>query len=52
MSDEEQIRAVIATWLKASAANDIDTVLDLMTEDAVFLRSGCPPMQGLSLIHI
>lgn len=46
MSDEEQIRAVIATWLKASAANDLNTVLDLMTEDAVFLRPGCLPMQG------
>ena len=45
-SDLQQIRAVIATWLKASAENDLDTVLGLMTEDAVFLRPGCPPMRG------
>ena len=45
-SDQQQIRAVIATWLKASAENDLDTVLGLMTEDAVFLRPGCPPMRG------
>lgn len=45
-SDQQQIRDVIATWLKASADNDLDTVLGLMTEDAVFLRPSCPPMRG------
>jgi len=45
-SDQQQIRDVIATWLKASADNDLDTVLGLMTEDAVFLRPGCPPMRS------
>jgi len=43
--DEDQIRAVIATWLTASKAGDVDTVLGLMTDDVVFLVPGRPPMR-------
>lgn len=43
-SDEQQIRDLVATWLCASKAGDVDTVLSLMTEDVVFLRPGCSPM--------
>lgn len=44
--DEHAIRDVVATWHRATAAGDIDTVLGLMAEDAVFLVAGHPPLRG------
>lgn len=44
-SDEDQIRQLVATWLAASKAGDVDTVLSLMTDDVVFLVPGRPPMR-------
>ena len=44
--DEQAIRDLIALWHRATAAGDVDTVLDLMTDDVVFLVAGQPPMQG------
>jgi uncharacterized protein (TIGR02246 family) len=44
--DRQQIRDLISTWIRASAEDDIDTVLSLMAEDVVFLRPGQPPMRG------
>src|SRR5215468_9344982 len=41
--DEGAIRVLIETWMKASQAGDIDTVLDLMTEDVVFMVPGREP---------
>jgi uncharacterized protein (TIGR02246 family) len=38
--DEAAIRAVVARWMEASRAGDLETVLDLMTDDAVFLLPG------------
>lgn len=32
-SDEQEIRDLIATWMKATKAGDTDTVLGLMAED-------------------
>jgi uncharacterized protein (TIGR02246 family) len=46
MSDEQQIRDLIATWLRLSAEGDISQILPLMTEDVVFLVAGQPPMRG------
>jgi uncharacterized protein (TIGR02246 family) len=46
MSDEQQIRDLIATWLRLSAEGDINQILPLMTEDVVFLVAGQPPMRG------
>jgi uncharacterized protein (TIGR02246 family) len=46
MNDEQQIRDLIATWLRLSAEGDIDQILPLMTEDVVFLTPGHPPMRG------
>jgi uncharacterized protein (TIGR02246 family) len=43
-SDEIEIRKLVATWMSATKAGDIDTVLNLMADDAVFLVSGRPPM--------
>ena len=35
--DERAIRELVATWMTASQAGDIDTVLGLMTDDVVFM---------------
>ena len=43
-SDEDRIRTVVDTWQTATRAGDVDTVLGLMTDDAVFLVPGRPPM--------
>jgi len=42
-SDEQQIRELVATWMSATRAGDIATVLSLMTDDAVFLVAGQQP---------
>jgi len=44
--DEEAIRAVVATWHRATAAGDVQAVLALMTDDATFLGAGRPPMHS------
>jgi uncharacterized protein (TIGR02246 family) len=44
-SDEQAIREVVATWMRATQVADGQTVLSLMTDDAVFLRPGHPPMR-------
>jgi uncharacterized protein (TIGR02246 family) len=43
-TDEQQIRDLVAKWLAASKAGDVDTVLSLMTDDVVFLVPGRAPM--------
>ena len=43
-NDEMQIRQLITTWMDATKAGDVDTVLGLMTDDVVFLLPGRPPM--------
>ena len=45
-ADEQAIRALVATWLEASAAGDLDRVLELMDDDVIFLGAGRPPMRG------
>jgi uncharacterized protein (TIGR02246 family) len=44
--DEQEIRELVVTWMAATKAGDIDTVLSLMAEDVVFLVPGQPPMVG------
>jgi uncharacterized protein (TIGR02246 family) len=46
MSDEDQIRALIESWMSATAAGDIARVLELMDEDVVFLGPGRVLMRG------
>ncbi|HBB86608.1 MAG TPA: hypothetical protein DC047_03220 [Blastocatellia bacterium] len=46
MNDEQQIRDLITTWLRLTAAGDINQILPLMAEDVVFLVAGQPPMRG------
>ena len=44
-NDEQEIRELVSTWMTASKAGDIDTVLSLMSEDAIFLVAGQPVMR-------
>jgi uncharacterized protein (TIGR02246 family) len=46
--DEQDIRQLVATWMRATKAGDIETVLGLMAEDVVFLTPGQSPMIGRS----
>ena len=43
-TDEDEIRGLVAAWLAATKAGDIETVLSLMTDDVVFLVPGQLPM--------
>src|SRR5215813_9231553 len=45
-NDEKEIRKLVETWISASKAGDLETVLSLMTDDVVFLTPGQPPMIG------
>lgn len=44
--DEEAIRQLVQTWMDATKAGDVDTVLSLMADDVVFLVTGQSPMVG------
>jgi uncharacterized protein (TIGR02246 family) len=44
MSNEETIRNLITTWQEASRTGNLSKLLELMTEDVVFLTPGQPPM--------
>jgi uncharacterized protein (TIGR02246 family) len=41
--DERAIRDLVATWLTATEAGDLQTVLGLMTDDVVFMVPGREP---------
>ena len=44
MSDDEQaIRAMVEHWMRASRAGDTSALLDLMTDDVLFLTPGREP---------
>lgn len=43
--DEQEIRELVSTWMAATKAGDIDKVLSLMADDAVFLVPGQPVMR-------
>src|SRR6188768_4167760 len=45
MTDEQQIRDLVAKWMSETRAGNTPAVLELMTEDVVFLRPGHPPMR-------
>ena len=44
--DEQAIRGIISTWQSATARDELDRILPLMSEDVVFLTPGNLPMQG------
>jgi uncharacterized protein (TIGR02246 family) len=41
--DERAIRDLVATWMQASQAGDLETVLGLMSDDVVFMVPGREP---------
>jgi uncharacterized protein (TIGR02246 family) len=47
-ADEKEIRHLVATWMHASREGDVATVLELMSDDALFLTPGQPPMDKLA----
>ena len=44
--DEQAIRALVATWMEATARGHLDEVLELMDDEVVFLGADRPPMRG------
>ena len=44
-TDEQRIRALVSAWMDATRAGQGEAVLDLMTDDAVFLGPGKAPMR-------
>jgi uncharacterized protein (TIGR02246 family) len=42
-ADERQIRELVETWMTASKAGDLAAVLDLMTDDVIFMTPGRAP---------
>lgn len=44
MTDEQLITHVIQLWMDASKKNDLETILSLMDDGAIFLVSGQSPM--------
>lgn len=44
-SDEEEIRQLVSTWMRATKAGDVEMVLSLMSDDVVFLMTGQPVMR-------
>ena len=44
-NDEQEIRQLVSTWMAASKAGDVETVLSLMADDVVFLVPGQPVMR-------
>jgi uncharacterized protein (TIGR02246 family) len=51
MSDEQAIRALFDAWQRASRAGDIETLLGFVTDDAVFLAPGQPPIRGKAAVR-
>ena len=43
LEDERKIRELLDVWWRATRADDVDTILDLMADDVVFLTPGQEP---------
>ena len=43
--DEQEIRQLVSTWMAATKAGDVETVLSLMADDVIFLVPGQPVMR-------
>lgn len=44
-TDDQQIRQLVTDWMVASRNGDVERVLDLVTDDVVFLVAGRAPMR-------
>ena len=49
-NDEQEIRELVSTWMAATKARDVETVLSLIAEDVVFLVPGRPPMRKADFV--
>lgn len=49
--DESAVRRAHRDYVEAINANDLDRVMDMMTEDVVFLAAGAPPYVGKAAIR-
>jgi uncharacterized protein (TIGR02246 family) len=49
--DEQAIRALHRAWGEASHARDLTRILELVTEDCVFLMPGAPPIEGKAAVR-
>lgn len=43
MTDEDAIRELVETWMSASKAGDLATILDLMADDVLFMTASGEP---------
>jgi uncharacterized protein (TIGR02246 family) len=50
-TDEQAIRDLFAAWKQATLDKDVDTLLTFITDDAVFLAPGQPPIRGKSAVE-
>jgi len=50
--DEQQIRDLVAAWHAATRAGDVDAVLAMIADDAVFLTAGRPPMDKAEFARV
>lgn len=41
--DERKIRELVEGWIAASKAGDLPALMDMMTDDVIFLTPGRPP---------
>ncbi len=41
--DARQIRELVNSWIAASKAGDLPTLMDMMTDDVLFMTPGRPP---------
>src|SRR5271154_7425179 len=41
--DARQIRELIDSWIEASNAGDVPALMDMMTDDVIFMTPGRPP---------
>lgn len=44
--DKELVEQLINRWRDAARAKQINQILDMITDDAVFLAPGAPPLRG------
>ena len=44
--DQDRIRSLSQAWIEAMRAKDIDRVLSMIEDNAVFLPPGSPPVRG------
>jgi uncharacterized protein (TIGR02246 family) len=52
MDDEAAIRALHAEWGAAARRRDVAAILELVTDDCVFLMPGAPPIIGKNAVRV